>query len=1027
MSNFTLKGSLLATTVIAGMTIAVPAYAQDASNQPGTQTSPPTTTTGAPDPEKTEEEVTPVANANEGSTQEEIVVTGSLIRRTNTETPSPVTVMSSEALDQRGINTVAEAVQRTPANNAGAITQGWNTGFNFASGANAVSLRGLTVQSTLTIFDGLRMAPYPLADDGRRNFVDLNTIPNAIIDRIEVLRDGASSTYGADAIAGVVNVITKKEITGIHLNGSVGTSWRGDAAEKRVDLTVGFGKLDEQGINAYVSAEWQKQGKVMARDREYPFNTLDWSQICGEASGVNPAFPQGSKVCLDNGVWNSVQNGSFNGFFNVPVPFAFPVSDTGARTGPLTMINPALGCQGLTPVQVPSTAPSSAAGQTACEFDWVERYLSLQPEQERRGLTGRVTARLGEIGDAYAMANWYEVKTNAEIVGLNFNASTTPPGQVAFNPVYLPVYVCPNATYNFATGTTDCTAATPGATLNPNNPYAAQGQRAQLFFRDPRPRTVDTRARSLRGVLGVAGSFLRGLDYDVNFTASRVRLLREQRGYLIPQRLADVVARGTYNFMDPAATPQDVLDYISPDNSTLSVSKLYQGTATVGGSVFDLPGGPLGVAVGLQYRKESVDAPSANPQLTNPYERYYSVNSVATQGERNVKSAFFEVSAPIISNLELIGSGRYDSYSSGQKNFSPKIGAKFTPIREVAVRGTWSKGFRIPSFSEAYGLPTTGYISFTVNCATYTAFCAAHNNNAYATSPISIGLTSTGNPSLDPEKSTSFTAGVIFQPIRNIDFTVDYWNIKIRDIISGAQYAPALAAWYSSGGNVNLPGINVVPANPDPDNPNAPRHIQFIEYSYLNANELDASGIDFAVNGRFDLGGVRWSSSLQASYLHKYNKRYDNGDVEKYAGTLSPCDVTSCSGAPRWRGDWQNTFQFGRATITGTAYYTSGYDQASTDYGGVPGDCYANIGISVVAYEDGTPVMCRAKPTWNFDMTGAYEVSDRMTLYMNVMNVFDIGAPFEPSAAYHLFGYNPAWAGPNIIGRHIRVGTKLNF
>jgi outer membrane receptor protein involved in Fe transport len=134
---------------------------------------------------------------------EEVVVTGSILRRTDAESPSPVTVLSSETLEERGINTVAEAVQRLTANNAGTITKGWNTGFNFASGATAPALRGLTVQSTLSISDGLRMAPYPLADDGQRNFVDLSSIPSAIIDRVEVLRDGASSTYGADAIAGV--------------------------------------------------------------------------------------------------------------------------------------------------------------------------------------------------------------------------------------------------------------------------------------------------------------------------------------------------------------------------------------------------------------------------------------------------------------------------------------------------------------------------------------------------------------------------------------------------------------------------------------------------------------------------------------------------------------------------------------------------------------------------------------------------------------------------------------------------------
>src|SRR5262245_15066007 len=136
---------------------------------------------------------------------EEVVVTGSILRRTDAETPSPVTVLSAETLEERGINTVSEAIQRLSANNAGTIQQGWNTGFNFASGANAPALRGLTVQATLSVADGLRMAPYPLADDGQRNFVDLNTIPNAIVERIEVLPGGASSTYGPDASAGVIS------------------------------------------------------------------------------------------------------------------------------------------------------------------------------------------------------------------------------------------------------------------------------------------------------------------------------------------------------------------------------------------------------------------------------------------------------------------------------------------------------------------------------------------------------------------------------------------------------------------------------------------------------------------------------------------------------------------------------------------------------------------------------------------------------------------------------------------------------
>ena len=193
--RFTSKAALLAAaTPLALILSSAAGFAQDATaTTDAAQTAPADTSAPA-----TLAQGPAAATAQSGSQDsaeapgQDIVVTGSLFRRTDTETPSPVTVLSAATLEQRGINTVAEAVQRVSANGAGTITQGWNSGSNFATGANAVSLRGLSVQSTLTIFDGLRMAPYPLADDGHRNFVDLNTIPNAIIERIEVLRDGAS-------------------------------------------------------------------------------------------------------------------------------------------------------------------------------------------------------------------------------------------------------------------------------------------------------------------------------------------------------------------------------------------------------------------------------------------------------------------------------------------------------------------------------------------------------------------------------------------------------------------------------------------------------------------------------------------------------------------------------------------------------------------------------------------------------------------------------------------------------------------
>ena len=953
-----------------------------------------------------------------------IVVTGSLFRRTDTETPSPVTVISAETLEERGLNNPAEAIQRLSINNGSTITQGWNTGFNFASGANAPALRGLTVQTTLSIADGLRLAPYPLADDGQRNFVDLNTIPDAIIERIEVLRDGASSLYGADAIAGVINIVTKKEVQGLHLNGSAGISQRGDAGEQRIDATYGYGDLEDQGFNFYVSAEYQRQDALFARDRDYPYNSSDLTGICNAAGS-----------CLTNHNWNgyTAENGLFNGLISIPgVALVRPVTTPGAFSGSgrFAYLNPAAGCRDF-PNQPNIGASGTAPLSGVCEVDFQNRYIMLQPDIERKGLSARFTANIGERAQFYAMANYYNTKSHASFTPLGFNGTPTAPqsGALAYN-VIAPVYICAAGVGTRNGVGTGCDST--NGVLNPNNPFAAQNQTAQIFVRSTRGRTIDTDSRSLRGVLGIDGSFGDSWNYSASFTASNVRLNRTQLNYFQPQAIMNALARGTFNFRDLESNTQAQWDAIAPPNSTVSNSNLWQVSGHISKELMELPGGKLQILAGGQYRSESIDAPSANPaNFDAPYTRYYSVNAVGTAGSRNTKSAYYEISAPVIEQVELSASGRYDSYSTGQNAFSPKFGAKFTPIPQLAIRGTWSKGFRIPSFNEAFGLPTTGFVTRTLNCTTFATFCAAHGNNAYATQPFALGITSVGNPGLAPERSTSITAGIILEPTKNINLTVDFWRIKIKDLIVGVtDTAAPLSAYYLNNGVVNLPGITVTPSGTtDPAFPNALPHLGTIQASFRNASNQTVSGIDFGANAKFEIGNdLTWFSSADASYMLKYELN-DGGTISRYDGSLGPCNNTSCAGVPKWRGSWQNTLKFGGTTVSLTAYYTSGYDNAAVDAGDIIGDCLGNAanGNAVQSYVDGTPVQCRAKPTWNADFTISQKVGDKFTLYANVQNVFDIGAPLDTASTYQIFQFNPAWAGANIMGRYFKVGAKVDF
>jgi iron complex outermembrane receptor protein len=1018
-------GTALSALVLAGTLFAAPAMAQDSTNSRKDAEAQTTGNTQSATPQTGDQ--TDVAG-------NDIVVTGSILRRTDAETPSPVTVLSSEALDQRGINTVAEAVQRISANGAGAMTQGWNTTNNFATGANAVSLRGLTVQSTLSIFDGLRMAPYPLADDGHRNFVDLNTLPDAVVDRIEILRDGASSTYGADAIAGVVNVIMKKEVKGIHANASAGVSSRGDAPEQRVDLTVGYGDLDQQGFNMYLSGEYQRQDTLFARDRQYPINSSDLSKICQSGS---------TTVCMANGVQFGINaDGTLGTGTTTTAALVAPATAAGTRTGAYRLLDPN-GCfnAGLTPVTLTAAQAGTTWAPNQCQQDTRNQYQILQPQQERYGFVFRATANVGDRAQAYATASFYNVNSVAQTTPTAYNNQTTPPTVVLLNPIVLPVFVCPTGVGTIAPNgvntSTGCTAA--NGTLNPNNPFAAAGGNAILRARYDRPYTVESNARSLRGAFGISGGFGDNWTYSADFTISNVKLDLSQRNMLIPQRVADVVARGTYNFANPSANSEAMRNYIAPENRNTSNSDLWQAQATIGKELFALPGGPLQAAVGLSYRHESINNPSANPDNTvHPYDRYYTINAVGAIGSRNVKSAFYEIGAPVTDFFELNASGRYDDYSSGQSNFSPKFGAKFTPIRQIALRGTWSKGFRIPSFNEAYGLPTTGYSTSTVNCgvgATYTAFCAAHSPNgtpatanSYATAPYSVGTTNVGNPALRPEKSRSITAGVVFEPVRNVSFTIDYWNIRVKDLVSSISAADTVAAtnqYYLNNGVVTVPGVTAIAGVPDPQFPGALPSLGFLQVSFQNADSEQVSGLDFGANARIGLGGVTLQSSLEASYLMKYEFT-QGGQTLRYDGTLSPCDYTSCSGSPKWRGSWQNTLDFGDFDLTGTVYYTSPFNLWAVDYG--EDSCAFVGGQGIKAYKGTTiPVQCRSKPVWNFDLSARVRVNDQFTLYANALNVLDIKAPLDVSAAYGLSRYNPAWAQANAIGRFFRVGAKVDF
>ena len=529
-----------------------------------------------------------------------------------------------------------------------------------------------------------------------------------------------------------------------------------------------------------------------------------------------------------------------------------------------------------------------------------------------------------------------------------------------------------------------------------------------------------TRNRAYRAAMGVRGNVFDNLTYDFAATAMHNDLRRTFRGFVYIQHLLDVVADGTYNFRDPSATPQTVQDYLTPENIADASSDLYQAQLTLGTELAQLPGGPLQLGVGGSVRYEAVDAPSANPDYNGPTERYFTLNAFGTKGDRMVYSAFGEVNAPVLDQVELNLSGRYDKYSSGQDAFSPKVGVKVTPIRQVILRGTYSKGFRIPSFGEANALPTTGYVSNTsslfndtylaqygCSVATFTT-CPTYIRNG------SYGLTTLASPDLKPEKSRSFTAGIFVEPIPLVSFSVDYYNIKKTGAITAPAASPALLAYYS--GQPIPDGFNVIADAPDPNNAGATPRVAFVESHLVNANTIKVQGLDFGANTEFDFGGVRWNSNLQASLILKLTTTFPDGSVERYDGTLGNFNLTAGSGTPKWHGTWLNTFDLGDVILSGTVNYFDGYNLSAMDQGTDYKDCGLN---------DGT-VPCDVDAYITFDANIQFPVNDKFTFYVTALNVFDNLPPLDP-VTYGAHLYNAVQGGTGILGRYFKAGAKFGF
>lgn len=936
------------------------------------------------------------------SNPESIVVTGTLFQDPNASSASPVEELTFRDLQRRGIKTVTDALQQLSSNGSGNLTNAFGANGAFAAGASAPSLHGLTSDSTLILMDGQRLSYYPLADDGERDFVDTNWMPQSIMERIDVKEDGGSATYGADAIGGVINFITRRQIKGFEGNAEGGLSQLGVAGHQRLYATYGHGDLANDGYNVYVNAEYQQDDPVYNRDVGYPYNTSNLTGIGGTnwiTNGPNPSASTGS-----------------------PEAMVAPVIN-GQATGTYRLLNPSAQCGKY---GAPSSGTLGAVNNyqgsgnnfSGCSIDTTKAYNQISPSIRRINATVHFTADVTPHSHFTTMFTYSQTLTSL----------TGYPGTPA---------LLQSQTQAKLANTNNLLipAMLPDGQLNPNDPFAAQGYPASMYymFGDLIPTTSEFN-QNFRGSMryngSVASKWGSDWNYDFNFVGMNSVLQTVNTGFPTINGITNAVENGTYNFVNPSENSRSVLNQIAPRDVVNSRTQEYSYEMKASKGLFRLPGGMVNVAVGGNIRWEALNAPNNNPLNTaDPGAQYWQINPVSARGSRWVESGFWELGLPFHKMLTADLAGRYDNYSSstgyGYGHYTPQATAVFKPTDSFQLRGSFSRGFRTPSFSETGG-QTVGYVSNTVSNA---AWLAQHHNDAY-TNTYNVGLNSVGNPALKPEIATNFSGGAVFKPLPWITLSADYYYIKKSNYIMGnpdGQNVGGITEAYVSG--QQLPsGVTVTPDTPDAGFPNAMPRPGLINYSYINAPWMRTDGVQLGFSASHRLPGalsdVRWYSKGEMTYVRRFSVALPGGGgIEQFAGTIGPYNTTSASGSPRWKANWSNTLTWRQLSVTPTVYYTSGYKTVAQDAEGPGVTSCAN---ALQGYAQSPSGQCHVRNYWDVDLTVNYQISPRWSVYANVYNLLGFRSPYD-FATYGSYLYNASWSQKGIVLRSFQFGVNLHL
>jgi iron complex outermembrane recepter protein len=940
-----------------------------------------------------------------------ITITGSNIKRIQSEGALPVQTISRAELERQGIISAEQLISTLSVNGNGLdnlasnadVVTGQARGNNGATSAN---LRGQGANATLILLNGRRVAAHGL----NGGVVDLNQIPFSAIERVEILKDGASSVYGTDAIGGVINFIMRTDFAGLRATGGVDKTQQGGGDIYRASLVGGFGNLNSDGFNVVGTVALTDAKKLGGSERSF-VNTFQ----------------------ADRGLSPDTRGAPF-ATLQIPSTTATirnVLSRPGATvgTGPL-LAGTTTTLNGINTLDLPGGAgcasqpgmgaydekiwAAGAGAQYGCAWDTGQAAVIQQPVKNTNAVL-RGTLKLGEhqlVGEyVYGRsesaktfsANQISSGSSTANINLDNPANLQLPTAVA-SPFRNLAYPSTGAGYNRVFNA--LVAAFPELEANRGQPMLFRWRCMACGDRE-----IDTTTDTGRYLLALDGPlpFLKSWDYRLGASSAHSKSKSTLGGgFHYMKGFADLINNGTLNpflLNGESQTPAAMaaLDAVSARGVTLYGGKftMEQLDATASGPLFKLPGGDALAAVGVDFRTEkykfdAVPNTDINKWIFNaPFDTINGLGGV----KRDVKAVYAEVIMPVVKGVEVNLSARHDEYSGFGSTDNPKVSLRLQPLDSLVLRGSYSTGFRVPTFNQLYNgiteSPNTG-------AGQVDPFlCPSRVVNTTPGNPcnaITFNTLFGGKSSLRPETAKMYNLGFVWQPLAEFSATVDFWSIERENSIQSLSLATIMA-------NNLLFQDNFIR--------DASGKIALIDTRWVNTGQAQTEGIEISLRGNTTALGGKVLAGLDGTYLtKKRSKVLANTDFGP-----SEIGVFTRSGdlGIRWKHTAFVSYAQGPVTATLSQRYAGGYA------GYVPPGV-ANGTSKPAQWET------RVRPYSIFNLMASYSGFKNLTLTAGVKNLLDTDPPFANSYDTNTgsgSSWEPRVADPR--GRSFVVSAEYRF